>query len=126
MIWQALLTLIPSWLANRAEIKSAEHKKVLAVINNQARLAQDENSYNHEWEMESLRSSGKGLKQVSFWLFALPILITIIFPEWGATIWANLELVPEWVRVTFLAMIGGIWGISELKRTILQKAGLKK
>ena len=131
MTWPGFFDFISSpltqWIKNRGEVKIAKHTRTLAVINNQARLASDIQSNNHEWEMASLQNQDTSLRWCSFWLFALPILITVISPEYGAVIWVNLELVPEWFVTVFIAMIGGIWGIVELKKAIPQiTAAFKK
>ncbi|MEY8198686.1 MAG: hypothetical protein RPS47_05555, partial [Colwellia sp.] len=73
---------VTQWLKNRGEVKAAKHTRKLAVINNQARLATDEQSNNHEWEMANLQDKDNALRWCSFWLFALPIVITVISPEW--------------------------------------------
>lgn len=111
---------IVQWQKNRAAEKQAKHNRNMAVINNQARLASDTQSNNHEWEMASLQDKDNALRWCSFWLFALPIIITVIWPEHGNGIWSNLALVPKWFVQTFVAMIGGIWGIVELKKAAPQ------
>jgi hypothetical protein len=111
---------LTQWLKNRGEIAKAKHKRNLAVINNQARLASDEQSFNHEWEMASLQDKDKALRYISFLLFSLPIIITVLLPEYGKTIFANLENVPDWWVKTFIAINGGIWGIVELKNAAPQ------
>lgn len=111
---------LTKWLENRGKISQAKADRELAVINNQARLAQDTQTNNHEWEMASLRDKDNGLRWFSFWLFALPIIITVLWPEWGKEIFTNLKIVPEWFVQTLVAMIGGIWGIVELKKAAPQ------
>ena len=59
----------------------------------QARLARDTQSNNHEWEMASLADKDKGLRYLSYSIFALPILITVVSPANGQQIFANLERV---------------------------------
>ena len=113
-----LIAPLTKWLSNRSEVKAAKHSRELAIINNQARLAADTESHNHEWEMASLKNQDKSLRWCSFWLFATPILVTVLAPEYGAVIWVNLELVPSWFKTVFISMIGGIWGIAELKQAI--------
>jgi hypothetical protein len=111
---------INTWFKNRGQVKKAEHERDLAVIQNQARLANDKESHNHEWEMASLKNKDNSLRWVSFWLFAAPVVITVISPEHGAPIFKNLELVPDWFKGVLISMIGGIWGIVELKKAIPQ------
>lgn len=121
MAWHSWISAPITAVVNGfVEIKKAKHTRKLAVINNQARLASDKESNNHEWEMASLQDKDNGLRWFSFWLFALPIIITVLWPEWGAEIWTNLDIVPEWFVQTLIAMIGGIWGITELKKAAPQ------
>ena len=119
-IFSFISTPLTQWLKNSGEVKAAKHERKLAVINNQARLATDEQSNNHEWEMANLQDKDNALRWCSFWLFALPIVITVISPEWGAKIFTNLKIVPEWFVQTLIAMIGGIWGMTELKKAAPQ------
>lgn len=114
---------LTQWLKNRGQVKRAEHKRDLAVINNQARLAQSETDYNHEWEMANLRDKDKGLRYFSYCMFTAPILITVISPEYGKQIFKNLETVPTWLVQTWVALNGGVWGISTLKNVVPEFAG---
>ena len=104
------------WLQTRKEKAQAKANLDIAVINNKARLASDKQSNNHEWEMASLQDKDKGLRYISYSIFALPILITVTVPEHGAEIFNNLELVPDWWVKTFVSINGGVWGVIELKR----------
>ena len=118
---------ITQWLKNKGEVKAAKHVRELSIIKNQSRLANDTASYNHEWEMASLGNQDKALRWCSFWIFALPILITVVHPEAGKEIFTNLDFVPNWFKTVFISMIGGIWGIVELKTAIPQiKSAFKR
>lgn len=114
--WQYLLSPLDTWLKGRNQKALAIQKRDLAVINNQARLASDTQSNNHDWEMANLNDKDKGLRYVSYSMFALPIMVTVIWPERGNLIFENLALVPDWWVQTFVAINGGVWGIVELKR----------
>lgn len=107
---------LTQWLKNRGEIAQAKHDRKKAIINNQARLASDKQSNNHEWEMANLQDKDNALRWCSFWLFASPIILTVFFPEHGKEFFTNLDLVPQWWVKVFVSMIGGIWGIVELKK----------
>lgn len=120
------------WLANRKEKQQAKHNRELAVINNQARLAQSEKDHNHAWEMASLQDKDKFLRVFSYFMFTSPILITIISPEHGGQIFTNLEIVPNWLVQSWIAINGGVWGIASLKNVVpefahnLKRARLKR
>lgn len=105
------------------QIKLAEKNRDLAVINNQARLAQSTTDNNHDWEMQSIRDKDKTLRFFSYSMFTAPILITVVSPEQGAAIFQNLENVPQWLVQTWVAINGAVWGISSLKNVVPQFVG---
>lgn len=114
------------WLENRKEKQQAKHNRELAVINNQARLAQSEKDYNHAWELASLQDKDKLLRFISYFMFTSPILIAIFSPEHGAKIFTNLESVPPWLVQSWVAMNGAVWGIASLKNVIPEFASSLK
>lgn len=103
------------WIKSRKEIKMAKHNRELAIINNQTRLAQDKQDYNHQWEMESLKGNSKGLRAFCYVQITLPMLVTMVAPDYGAKIWENLKLVPDFWVSAWVLTLGGIWGAHELK-----------
>lgn len=106
---------ITQLIKNRGEIKKAKHVRDLSIIDNQARLAQDKESNNHSWEMESLKGNSQYLRIVCFIQLALPLTITCIWPDKGREIFDNLAVVPPWFVQMYMIVIGSIWGIHEFK-----------
>lgn len=100
--------------------RKAKHELKISTIKNKQRLAEDEQSYNHSWEMASLENNDRVLRIASFSMFALPMIVTVISPETGREIFENLAVVPEWYKRGFIAINGGIWGIVELKHAAPQ------
>jgi hypothetical protein len=114
---------VTQYLETRGEIKKAKHVRDLAIIDNQARLAQDEASHNHHWEMESLKGNSQWLRLICFVQLALPLTITCIWPDKGREIFINLEIVPAWFTQLYMIVIGSIWGIHEFKSAAPQVIG---
>lgn len=114
-----LLTIIPSLIKEGfgfwKDTKKAKHDMKMAGIQNRTRLLLSEQDANHEWEMKALETSSKSLKHMSFFLFAGPVLITVIDPVYGAQIWTNLSLVPAGFMQIYYAITGSIWGVAALK-----------
>ena len=108
-----------SYQDGRTKIKKAKIDMHVAEIENKARLLRDEGSHNHEWEMASLKDKDKWLRRVSFAIFVWPITpIGVLFPETVAEYYTMLSFIPEWNLQIIMIMIGGVWGVSELKQTI--------
>jgi hypothetical protein len=112
--------IISNWLDKRAQIKTAELDVKLAALNNKAALLRDKEKYNSDWEMASIANSTKGLKYISFALFAGPLVLTFICPFVGLEneaklAWAALNAVPQYWQTGYMAVTGGIWGISTFK-----------
>lgn len=110
-----ILPLISSWLAGRQRVNDKKLDLKLADLENKADLLRSKEQYNNDWEIRSLTHSPTFLRSASFTLFSLPIVITVISPEHGAEVWTNLDVVPDWFKAVYLSMVGGIWGIVELK-----------
>jgi hypothetical protein len=110
-----LLNIVKEGFSFWKDKRKAVHDMKMAGIQNRQRLLLDEGSYNHEWEMKALETSSKGLKHMSFLLFAGPILVTVVHPSYGGEIWTNLKLVPEGFMQIYYAITGAIWGIAALK-----------
>lgn len=121
---KGVFSLGSSWLEHRREKSKAKANLKLAVLENKTRLASEKNTNDTAWEMAALESSGHALKIMSFSLFALPIIFTVIgsFFQGGdeavKKMWENFNLVPApWMEVYYY-ITGGIWGISTLKDAV--------
>ena len=112
---KAIIRILKEGLSFWKDERKAKHDMRMAGLQNRQRLLLDEQTHNHEWEMKALETSSKGLKHLSFFLFAGPILITVINPSYGAEIWTNLALVPDGFMQIYYAITGAIWGIAALK-----------
>lgn len=110
-----VIDLVKQGVTYFKERQTQEHQVKMSVLKNRQRLAEDRQSHNADWEMASLETRSRFLRVLSFSLFALPLIITVIWPDTGAEIFANLDKAPEWYVRTFIAINGGVWGIVELK-----------
>ncbi|WP_287796257.1 hypothetical protein [Idiomarina sp.] len=99
--------LVTDWLAGKREKAQAQTKAEIKQLDNAS-----------AWEIAALKGAGKFLRLVSYSMFGLPMVITVISPEHGQKIWDNLQTVPEWYLTTFISINGAVWGIAELKRPI--------
>lgn len=90
-----------------------------AEVNNRARMLEDTQSNNHEWEMANLTDKDKWMRRISFGMFTWPF-IWIYFDPAGAQAYFQIldTFLPEWYKQTYMAMTGGIWGISALKNAV--------
>ena len=104
-----------TWMTNHNEKSMAKHNREVAIIENEARLAQDKESHNSAWEMAQLQDKDKILRWFSYSMFTLPIIITVVNPEWGRQIFENLSYAPSWLVEVFIGLNGAIWGLSSLK-----------
>lgn len=90
-----------------------------AAAENTVRLLKDEQSNNHAWEMANLQDKDKGLRWVSFGLFAGP-MVWALFDPVGVKEYFTLfkEVMPDWYQQIVFSMVGGIWGVSALKNVV--------
>lgn len=118
-IFSTVTNLIGGWFKNKQEIQKANAEMKLAELKNKARLLIDKETNNHAWEMANLVDKDKWLRRISFGIFAAPFFVAIFAPEHVAIYFKDaIGVVPEWWQKTFVAIIGGIWGLSSLKNIL--------
>lgn len=108
---------VTQWLKNRGELKMAKHAFRLAELENKTRLMLSQQEYNRMWEMEALKSTGKGLKWACFLMLALPMLLTMGAPYTGfdaAAMWAAFNMIPVFWQNLWLAANATIWGTLQI------------
>lgn len=119
-LFGALLSPFKSFFEKKKDIALAKHERDMAILQSQARIAQDKLAFDHAWEMASLQDKDKGLRYLSFIMFTSPILVAVVSPLHGVELFDRLELVPDWILQIWFYMIAGIWGIASLKDTVPQ------
>jgi hypothetical protein len=69
--------------------------------------------------MASLEDKDRWLRRISFFVFVWPITpVAAIRPEWVERYYQALDAIPEWNLKIVMIMIGGIWGVAELKNSL--------
>jgi hypothetical protein len=114
-----IIDFVGGWFTRSQELKAAQWKTKMAIEENKQRLASDKQTYNHEWEMANLQDKDKMLRWVSFILFTSPFLVAMFAPHHMEIYFTkSLAVIPEWWKKTYMAMTGGIWGLSSLKNIV--------
>lgn len=117
------LDLLKTWFQGRQELSKQKAEVKKAEMDNRARLLRDEQSNNHEWEMANLADKDKWIRRVSFIMFASPFIIAIVAPEHVKNYFdIAISSIPNWYKVTWMAINGAVWGISSLKNPVSQIA----
>lgn len=65
-----------------------------------------------------LGATSQGFRQGTFYWMSGIILYSIVFSSRAAELWHNFELIPEWVRYIYLAMLSVTWGLPAAKENI--------
>ena len=118
-----MLTLIGGIITNLigmgADHLEGNRKMKQAEATNKARLLQDTNSNNHEWEMANLQDKDKWMRRISFAMFTWPFIWVYFDPTEAQNYFTILDqYLPEWYKQTYMGITGGIWGISALKNAV--------
>jgi len=108
-----------TWINGKQKASAARAELRLAELKNKARLMADQQSNNHAWEMANLAEKDKWLRRLSFIMFASPFFVAIFAPDHVKIYFEGaISAVPLWWQKTFMAITGGIWGLSSLKNII--------
>ena len=84
-----------------------------AVATNKARLASQENEFNHEWEMKSLDNAG-WKDDVLFYSVIGMYFYSAVDPDGAAQVFANWDTIPEWFRKITMVLVASVVGIKKL------------
>lgn len=104
--------LLTDWREGRANQRAVRK----AVADNQIRLALDAAQHNSNWEMAALAGRDRFLRRVSFSLFSAPMIWAAVDPAGARAYFTDaLAALPDWYVTGYLAMLGAIWGLSELR-----------
>ena len=118
-ILTALVTPLTNWFTTRQKLNAAKLETKLKIEANKQRLAMDTQTNNHSWEMANLTDKDKILRWGSFILFTAPFIVALFAPHHIELYFQHsLAPIPEWWKKTYMAMVGGIWGISSLKNIV--------
>jgi hypothetical protein len=123
-IFGPIIDFFSDWFSKRQELKAEKWRTKMEIEKNKQRLARDQQNYNHEWEMANLTDKDKILRWVSFILFTSPFLVAMFAPHHMEVYFTkSLSVIPEWWKKTYMAMMGGIWGLSSLKNVVPSLVG---
>jgi hypothetical protein len=91
------------------ELASIKATKDAIVSGNEADTAQ---------RQAYLNATSRRFRQGIFYWFSAIIAYSILFPSKAESLWANFELIPEWVRYAYIGMISVAWGLPVAKENI--------
>jgi len=118
-IFTMLGDLLTDWIKGRQQIQQKKVETKLAVEDNKARLAADEQKYNNSWEMAQLTDCDKVTRRISFICFTAPFVVAIFFPEAVKEYFTTaIAAIPDWYKVTYMTITGAVWGVSSLKNPV--------
>lgn len=101
-------------LQHRQEKKMAEHNLRVSIINNKARLAQDEQTHNSTKEMRQLEVASPWVRWVIVGHVLALLDVGIFYPEKAAEVYENLNKMPEWVVGLFLTIFGFYFAVTKI------------
>ena len=99
------------------QLQAAEEYK-LAALKAQAEASVQAMIADTEQRTSYLGATTQGFRQGTFYWVSGIILYSIVFPSKAAALWNNFDLIPEWVRYIYLAMLSVTWGLPIAKENI--------
>jgi len=84
-----------------------------AVAQNKIRLAADQQSHNHEWEMKQLENVG-WKDDVLFYGFIAMFIWAGFDPEGARQFFVNLQVLPTWFIKTWLWLVASVVGVKKV------------
>lgn len=117
-IAKAISEPIVAYNERRKEKQKAEHEMQMAEYAFKTQLIMNRESHNQAWEIEALKGPRKRgpMQWVSFIVLGAPFVVAWFNPALVALYFTqSLAVIPLWYQQMFVAIIGVIWGIANLK-----------
>lgn len=117
VIVDPIMKPINTWQERKNQKVAAEHALEMASLEFKTQLVMNRESHNQTWEIEALKRKPKTVMQwISFLVLGAPFIIAWFNPVLVAAYFStSLAVIPLWYQQMFIAIIGVIWGIAQLK-----------
>lgn len=102
----SIITGITGYFKRKQAIKQA-------VTDNKIRLAQDQQSHNHAWEMRSLESNG-AKDDVLFYAIIGLFVWSAIDPDGARVVFDNWETLPDWLLEITGWLVASVLGVKKI------------
>lgn len=102
------------YLDNKKAKAQAEAELTLAIIKNKARLAESEESHNSMREMKQLEVATPWVRWVIVGHVLALFDVGILNPELAKEVYANFNLMPEWVVGLFVSVFAFYFAVARL------------
>lgn len=100
------------------ERKQAEHKVYIAREDARVKIAQQTIKAELELGTQQIKATNPWFKHFTFFMWFGPFIITTILPEYGARIFENWKVMPEWYAQSCVAIMFCVWGVQVGKEYI--------
>lgn len=117
VIVDPIMKPINTWQERKNQKAEAEHALEMASLEFKTQLVMNRESHNQTWEIEALKRKPKTVMQwISFLVLGAPFIIAWFNPALVKSYFVvSLAVIPLWYQQMFIAIIGVIWGIAQLK-----------
>lgn len=110
--------IITQYAKAKADIRQKEQDYKLAVLDGNIKQVTQQIISDSDDVKNRLEATGQGFKQSQWYFFGALIVFSVLFPSKAEVMWHNLNIVPDWVQNTFVAMTLVTWGINPVKNGI--------
>lgn len=121
-IISSLLSALPGtfgeYFSKQKELGLAQVELQKAQLQAQITIAQAQATAETDFRTAELGATSPKFKQSVFYFFSGIILYSVFFPSHAASLWSNLNTVPQWFETIYVAMVCAIWGIPVAKEWI--------
>jgi hypothetical protein len=101
-------------LENKAAKVAQKHTVEMAIMQNKARLASDEHSYNSAKEMQMLTVARPWMR----WLIVMHVVglidVIVISPRHGTLVLEQLDKMPQWLVGLYITIFGFYFAVNAL------------
>lgn len=117
-IISTIATVVTSIFTKWNERKQAQHDVYMAREEARKQIAMKTIEAELELGQTQVKATGRFFKYFTFMMWFGPFMLTTVYPDYGVTVFKNLELLPEWYVQSCMVIMFAIWGIQVGKDSI--------
>ncbi len=104
---------VSGYFQRSQEIRMAKHKMKVSLIQNRQRLAESQQTHNHEWEMKQLENVGYK-DDILFYAWIGFFVYSGVFPEKAMVVFNGWNTMPAWFMEVSFWIIASVLGVKKI------------
>lgn len=102
---------IKDYFASKAQLATLSQQIELAKIQAEKDAIVSNNDVQAKQTAAFLQATTLSFRQGTFYFLLVPMILSIVAPEYASAMWSRFEAIPQWFQILFVSVYSVIWGL---------------